>query len=104
MDFLKDILGTELFEQVANAVNAYNGNEANKDKQIKIANLASGKYVDKNKYTDLEKLLNPIQKLIFVSLEHHILFLAYQVIFSFWLFKCEEIIGSQKCLKMIVAP
>lgn len=58
MDFLKDILGTELFEQVANAVNAYNGNEANKDKQIKIANLASGKYVDKNKYTDLEKLLN----------------------------------------------
>ena len=58
MDFLKDILGTELFEQVANAVNAYNGNEANKDKQIKIANLASGKYVDKNKYTHLEKLLN----------------------------------------------
>lgn len=41
MDFLKDILGTELFEQVANAVNAYNGNEANKDKQIKIAYLAN---------------------------------------------------------------
>ena len=58
MDFLKDILGTELFEQVANAVNAYNGNEANKDKQIKIANLASGKYVDKGKYTALEELLN----------------------------------------------
>lgn len=58
MDFLKDILGTELFEQVANAVNAYNGNEANKDKQIKIANLASGKYVDKGKYTALEELSN----------------------------------------------
>ncbi len=58
MDFLKDILGTELFEQVANAVNAYNGNEANKDKQIKIANLSSGKYVDKGKYTALEELLN----------------------------------------------
>ncbi|MGO5283092.1 phage scaffolding protein [Catenibacterium mitsuokai] len=58
MDFLKDILGAELFEQVANAVNAYNGNEANKDKQIKIANLASGKYVDKGKYTALEELLN----------------------------------------------
>lgn len=27
MDFLKDILGTELFEQVANAVNAYNGDK-----------------------------------------------------------------------------
>lgn len=58
MDFLKDILGTELFEQVANAVNAYNGDEANKDKQIKIANLASGKYVDKGKYTALEELSN----------------------------------------------
>lgn len=58
MDFLKDILGTELFEQVVNAINAYNGNEANKDKQIKIANLASGKYVDKGKYTALEELLN----------------------------------------------
>lgn len=58
MDFLKDILGTELFEQVANAVNEYNGNEANKDKQIKIANLSSGKYVDKGKYTALEELLN----------------------------------------------
>ena len=41
MDFLKDILGTELFEQLTNAVNAYNGNEANKDKQIKIAYLAN---------------------------------------------------------------
>lgn len=58
MDFLKDILGTELFEQVANAVNAYNGNEANKDKQIKIANLANGEYVGKGKYDALQEALN----------------------------------------------
>nr|DAG70556.1 MAG TPA: minor structural protein [Caudoviricetes sp.] len=58
MDFLKDILGTELFEQVANAVNAYNGNEANKDKQIKIANLANGEYVGKGKYDALQEALD----------------------------------------------
>lgn len=58
MDFLKDILGTELFEQVTNAVNAYNGNEANKDKQIKIANLANGEYVGKGKYDALQEALN----------------------------------------------
>lgn len=58
MDFLKDILGTELFEQVANAVNAYNGDEANKDKQIKIANLANGEYVGKGKYDALQEALN----------------------------------------------
>ena len=41
MDFLKSILGDDLFSQVENKVNAYNSDEANKDKQIKIANLAS---------------------------------------------------------------
>ena len=44
MDFLKSILGDNLFSQVENKVNAYNSDEANKDKQIKIANLASGEY------------------------------------------------------------
>lgn len=54
MDFLKSILGNDLFSQVENKVNAYNSDEANKDKQIKIANLASGEYTSKNKFTDLE--------------------------------------------------
>lgn len=54
MDFLKSILGDDLFSQVENKVNAYNSDEANKDKQIKIANLASGEYTSKNKFTDLE--------------------------------------------------
>ena len=54
MDFLKAILGEELYAQFEQAVNAYNGNEANKDKQIKIANLGSGDYVSKGKYSSLE--------------------------------------------------
>lgn len=57
MDFLKDILGEELFEQVAKAINEYNGNEAHKDSQVKLANLAGGEYVGKGKYDSLEESL-----------------------------------------------
>lgn len=57
MDFLKEILGEELFNQFTQAVNAYNGNEANKDKQVKLANLSSGEYVGKGKYDALNDLL-----------------------------------------------
>lgn len=53
MEFLKAILGDELYAQVAEKVNAYNGNEANKDKQIKIADLGSGEYVSKLKLDDV---------------------------------------------------
>ena len=58
MDFLKEILGEELFKQFETAVNAYNGNEANKDKQIKLANLASGEYVGKGKHDALQAMLD----------------------------------------------
>lgn len=34
MEFLKAILSEELYKQVETALNAYNGNEANKDKQV----------------------------------------------------------------------
>lgn len=57
MDFLKEILGDELFEQFTEKINAYNGNEANKDKQVKIGNLASGEYVGKGKFDALNELL-----------------------------------------------
>ncbi len=57
MEFLKEILGEELFNQVATAINTYNGNEANKDKQVKLANLGSGEYVGKGKYDALNELL-----------------------------------------------
>lgn len=58
MDFLKEILGDELYKQVETAINAYNGNAENKDKQIKLANLGSGEYVGKGKYDSLQALLD----------------------------------------------
>ena len=58
MDFLKEILGEELFAQIAEKINAHNGNEANKDKQIKIANLGTGEYVGKGKYDALQALFD----------------------------------------------
>lgn len=56
MDFLKEILG-ELYPQVVEKINAHNGNEANKDKQVKLANLAGGEYVGKGKYDSLAEQL-----------------------------------------------
>ena len=58
MDFLKEILGEELFAQVAEKINAHNGNEANKDKQVKIGNLGTGEYVGKGKFEALQELVN----------------------------------------------
>ena len=58
MEFLKAILGEELFSQFAEKLNAYNGDEANKDKQIKLANLGGGEYVGKGKYDALQALLD----------------------------------------------
>lgn len=58
MDFLKNIIGNELFEQLKSKIDEYNGDEANKDKQIKIGNLGGGDYVSKHKYGDLETLFN----------------------------------------------
>lgn len=50
MEFLKEVLGEELYNQFSAAVNTYNGKPENKDKQVKLANLSGGQYVDKNKY------------------------------------------------------
>jgi hypothetical protein len=58
MNFLKEILGEELFGQVEAKVNEHNGNEANRDKQIKIGNLGTGEYVGKGKYEALQELVN----------------------------------------------
>ena len=60
MEFLKEILGDELFAQIAEKINAHNGNEANKDKQIKIANLATGEYVGKGKHDALQAQLDGV--------------------------------------------
>lgn len=58
MDFLKEVLGDELYAKVAEKVNAFNGNEANKEHQIKIANLGTGEYIGKGKYDALQALLD----------------------------------------------
>lgn len=48
MDFLKEVLGEELYQEVANKL-------AGNDK-IKLANLANGEYVSKDKYSASETL------------------------------------------------
>ena len=58
MEFLKEILGEELYKQIETVINAYNGNEANKDKKVKLANLETGEYVGKGKYDALQEQFN----------------------------------------------
>lgn len=59
MEFLRQIFGDKpmTFDEFSQAINAHNGNEANKDKLIKLANLAGGEYVGKGKYdSEVERL------------------------------------------------
>lgn len=59
MEFLKALLGEELYSQIESKINEHNGNEANREKQIKLANLGGGEYVSKGKYdSEIEKLNN----------------------------------------------
>ena len=57
MEFLKELLGEELYNQITAKINEHNGNEANKDKQIKLENINSGNYVSKMKYDDISNQL-----------------------------------------------
>lgn len=50
MEFLKEVLGEELYKQLMAAVTAHNDKPENKENQIKLANLSEGQYVDKGKY------------------------------------------------------
>lgn len=54
MEFLKTVLGDELFAQFETAVNAHNAKPENQDKQIKLADLRTGEYVSNEKYKSLE--------------------------------------------------
>ena len=57
MDFLKEILGDDLYSQLESKINEHNGNEANKDKQIKLGNLGGGDYIGKGKHeSEMERL------------------------------------------------
>lgn len=57
MEFLRAILGDDLFSQVESKLNEHNGNEANKENQIKLGNLGTGEYVGKGKYDALQELI-----------------------------------------------
>lgn len=57
MEFLEEILGTDLYEQVKTKVSSYN-EKADKDKKVSIVNVNSGEFVSKSKYLSLETDLN----------------------------------------------
>jgi hypothetical protein len=59
MEFLKNLFQNKAmtFDELVQAINAHNGNEANKENQIKIGNLGGGEYVGKGKYDALNELL-----------------------------------------------
>lgn len=59
MDFLKALFGDKplTFEELVNAINAHNGNEANANNQIKVGNLGTGEYVSAAKHKALEDSL-----------------------------------------------
>lgn len=60
MEFLKTVFGDKAltYEELVQAINAHNGDEANKENQIKVGNLGSGEYVAKGKYDNLQALLD----------------------------------------------
>ena len=60
MEFLKAIYGDKAltYEELLQAINAHNGDEANTDNQIKIGNLGSGEYTSTAKYKALQDAMN----------------------------------------------
>lgn len=57
MEFLKEILGDDLYEQVKTKVSSYN-EKADKDKRVSIANVNGDEYVTKAKYSQLKQDLD----------------------------------------------
>lgn len=53
MEFLKEILGDDLYEQVKTKVSSYN-EKADKDKRVSIVNVNSDEYVKKSTYDQLK--------------------------------------------------
>lgn len=62
MEFLKTILGQELYAQVESKINEHNSSEKDESKHIKLANLGEGGYVSKDKHTALETEKSGIQE------------------------------------------
>ena len=57
MEFLEEILGTDLYNQVKGKVSSYN-EKADKDKKVSIVNVNNGEFIAKAKYSQLETDLN----------------------------------------------
>lgn len=53
MEFLEEILGTDLYNQVKTKVSSYN-EKADKDKKVSIVNVNNGEFVAKAKYDQLQ--------------------------------------------------
>lgn len=58
MEFLKNVLGDELYSRVKAKVDAYNADSAHKDAPLKIVDLSAGEYVSKAKHSALETEAN----------------------------------------------
>lgn len=63
MEFLKAIFGDKAltYDDLVQAINAHNGDEANKAAQIKLGNLGSGEYVGKGKYDAIVEELTGVK-------------------------------------------
>ena len=57
MEFLEEILGTDLYNQVKTKVSSYN-EKADKDKKVSIANVNGGEFIAKVKYDQLKQDLD----------------------------------------------
>lgn len=57
MDFLKEVLGEDLYAKFESKIKEYNESDSNKEKQIKICNLNAGEYVPKSEYDSLGETL-----------------------------------------------
>ena len=64
MEFLKAILGNDLYSQFETAINEYNEKPENKEKPVKLADLSSGEYVGKGKYSNLETEIGNLKEQI----------------------------------------
>lgn len=53
MEFLEEILGTDLYNQVKEKVSSFN-EKAEKDKKVSIANVNGGEFIAKTKYDQLK--------------------------------------------------
>lgn len=57
MEFLKEILGEDLYTKFEEKIKEYNESDSNKEKQIKICNFNTGEYVAKSEYDSLGETL-----------------------------------------------